>query len=314
MTPTWTPLSVLYRLAAALVLALAFAPMSWSAASAQQVVVVVNGEPITAVDIARRTRLLQLSGNKSPNQKDVVDELVDEKLKLQVARRYKLDITDKEVDAAFNGIALRTRQTPDKFAQALTAAGIGPEMLKARIRADIGWQQIIRGKFQSNFQIGDKDILAALPTDKKDDSSSAVDYTLRPVLFIVQRGSPEAVFAARRKEAESLRTQFQTCDDGLQFARGLRDVAIRNPIIRSSAEFPAQQREVLATTPVGKLTPPEVTQQGIELFAVCAKKETAGGETPIKREVRDKLGQERFVAQGKRYLQELRKNAMIEYR
>ena len=75
-----------------------------------------------------------------------------------------------------------------------------------------------------------------------------------------------------------------------------------------------QQREVLNSTPVGRLTPPDVTQQGIELFAVCAKKASMGGETPIKREARDKIGQERFQAQGKRYLQELRKTAMIEYR
>ena len=31
-------------------------------------------------------------------------------------------------------------------------------------------------------------------------------------------------------------------------------------------------------------------------------------------EARDKMMQERFQAQGKRYLQELRKSAMIEYR
>ncbi len=309
-----TPFFMLPRLAAAIMLALAVAPLSWTPASAQQVVAVVNGEPITAVDIARRTRLLQLSGNKSPSQKDVLEELVDEKLKLQVARRYKLDITDTEVNTTFNSIAARTRQTPEKFTEALNAAGVGADMLKARIKADIAWQQIIRGKFQANFQIGEKDVLAALPTDKKDNSSPAIDYTLRPVLLIVQRGSPEATFAARRKEAEGLRNQFQNCDDGLSLARGLRDVAIRNPITRSSADFPAQQREVLSTTPVGKLTPPEVTTQGIELFAVCGKKETAGGETPAKREVRDRIGQERFAAQGKRYLRELRKTAMIEYR
>jgi peptidyl-prolyl cis-trans isomerase SurA len=302
------------RSAAALFLALAAVPLSWSGAHAQQVVAVVSGEPITAVDVQRRTRLLQLSGNKSPTPKEVLEELIDEKLKLQVARRYKLDITDKEVNTTFNNIAARTRQSPEKFAEALTAAGVGAEMLKARIKADIAWQQIIRGKFQANFQIGEKDVLDALPVDKKDDTTPGVDYTLRPVLLIVQRGSPEAVFAARRKEAEGLRTQFQSCDDGLRFARGLRDVAVRNPIIRSSADFTAQQREVLAGTPVGKLTPPEVTQQGIELFAVCDKKETHGGDTPFKREARDKIAQERFAAQGKRYLRELRKTAMIEYR
>jgi peptidyl-prolyl cis-trans isomerase SurA len=306
--------SIPHRFAAALVVAMAFAPIPWSAARAQQVVVVVNGEPITAVDVAQRSRLIALSSHKSPPREEVVNELIEEKLKLQIAKRYKLEVTESEVNTSFNSIAIRSRTTPQAFAAALAHSGIDVAALKTRLKADIGWQQIIRGKFQATFQIGDKDVLAALETEKKDDATVAFDYTLRPVLLIVPRGSPEPVVAARRREAEGLRNQFQNCDDGLRLARGLKDVAIRDPIVRSSADFAAQQREVLNNTPVGRLTPPDLTQQGIELFAVCAKKATVGGETPLKREVRDKIGQERFQAQGKRYLQELRKNAMIEYR
>jgi peptidyl-prolyl cis-trans isomerase SurA len=306
-------LSIPCRLGAALLLAFAFAAASLSAARAEQVIM-VNGDPITAVDITQRTRLIQLSSKKPPPRQEVVDELIDEKLKLQIAKRYRLEVTDAEVNAAFNNIATRSHTTPAAFAEALTKSGINVDALKMRLRADIGWQQIIRGKFQANFQIGDRDVTAALEAEKKQDSSTAFDYTLRPVLLIVPRGSPEAVFAGRRREAEGLRNQFQNCDDGLRLARGLRDVAIRDSLVRSSADFAAAQREVLASTAVGKLTPPEVTQQGIELFAVCDKKESKGGETPTKRETRDKIGQDRFVTQGKRYLQELRRNAMIEYR
>jgi peptidyl-prolyl cis-trans isomerase SurA len=110
-----------------------------------------------------------------------------------------------------------------------------------------------------------------------------------------------------------LRNQFQNCEEGLRLARGLKDVAVRDPIIRSSADFQAAQREVLNSTPVGRLTPPDVTMQGIELFAVCEKKESKGGDTPTKREAREKIVQDRFATQAKRYLEELRKQAMIEY-
>jgi len=302
------------RLLAAGMLAAAFVALSWSAAGAQQLVALVNGEPITATDIAQRSRLTEISTHKAPPRQQVLDELIDEKLKLQIARRYKLEVTDTEVNTAFNNIANRSRSTPQQFAQALAHAGISPEALKTKLKADIAWQQIIRGKFQGTFQIGEKDVLAALEPNKRDDSSPGIDYTLRPVLLIVPRGSPEAAFAARRREAEGLRNQFQNCDDGVRLARGLKDVAVRDPIVRSSADFAAQQREVLASTPVGRLTPPEVTQQGIELFAVCAKKETTGNDTPTRREARDKLLNERFQEQGRRYLRELRKSAMIEYR
>ena len=119
--------------------------------------------------------------------------------------------------------------------------------------------------------------------------------------------------AARKREAEGLRTRFQGCDEGIRLARGLRDVAVRDMIIRTSSELTAQLREILDNTAEGRLTAPEQTQQGIEVYALCRKREIAS-ELPGKREVREKILQERFVEQGKRYLKELRSGAMIEYR
>jgi peptidyl-prolyl cis-trans isomerase SurA len=283
-------------------------------AAAQQVVVRVNGEPITAIDIAQRTKLIQISTHKTATRQEVLDELIDEKLKLHIAKRYKLDITDKEVDAAFNNIAQRSGNTPEKFAQALNAQGISPEMVKTRIRADMGWGQIVRGKFQSNFQIRERDILDTLQSSRKDDQPAVGhEYTLRPILLIIPRGSPEAVIAARQREAEGLRTRFQNCEEGIRLARGLKDVAIRDPLYRTSADLTRQLREILDSTQEGRLTPPEITQQGIELYALCRKRQTTT-ELPGKREVREQLMQERFADQGKRYLKELRAGAMIEYR
>ena len=58
-------------------------------------------------------------------------------------------------------------------------------------------------------------------------------------------------------------------------ARGLRDVAVRDPITRNSADLSPQLRDLLGNIQVGRLTPPEVTAQGLQMFAVCNKKESA---------------------------------------
>src|SRR5207247_7244843 len=98
------------------------------------------------------------------------------------------------------------------------------------------------------------------------------DYTLRPITFVVQRGSPQSVFEARKREAEGLRVRFQNCADGIAFTRGLPGVVVLNQIVKSSADLPPQLREVLEKTEVGKLTPPEVTMQNVEVYALCGKK------------------------------------------
>src|SRR5215211_7246261 len=92
------------RLAAAL-LSLGLVAGWHVSAAAQQVVARINGDPITAIDIAQRSKLIQVSAHKTPTRQEVIDELIDEKLKLQTAKRYKLEITDTEVDDAFKNIA-----------------------------------------------------------------------------------------------------------------------------------------------------------------------------------------------------------------
>jgi peptidyl-prolyl cis-trans isomerase SurA len=291
------------------------AGLAWSAAcapaSAQQIVARVNGEPITAVDVAQRTRLVQTSTQKVPSRQEVLDELIDEQLKLQTGRRYRLEVGDAEVDGVLAGMAQRMRASREQFEQALGQNGISVSALKRKIRADLMWQQIVRGKFQPSLQVGDRDIATVLDSRKKDANAVGYEYTLRPILLIVPRGAGDNVFEGRRREAEGLRNRFQNCDEGLRLARGLRDVAVRDPITRSSGDLTAKLREVLEGTPVGKLTAPDITPQGVEVFAVCAKKESTGSKVG-ERDVREELFSEKFVAQGKKYLQELRRSAMIQ--
>ena len=302
------------RHAALILLALLGLAALPSPAGAQQVAAIVNGDLITTLDVAQRIKLTELSTHKVQPREQALEELIDEKLKLQVAKRYIVEITEKDVNSAFDNIARHAGATSQKFAESLTAAGISVPALKARIKADIAWSSIIRGKFQAALHVGEKDVLDALAQKKEEKQEAATfQYTLRQILFIVPRGSPASEFDLRAKEAEGLRNKFQSCEEGLPIAQGMRDVAVREPITRASSDVPAQQREVLEKTAVGHLTPPDITLQGVELFALCARTQVSG-ETPGKREVREAISNKRFEAQTKRYLQELRKSAMIEIR
>ena len=282
-----------------------------SAANAQQVVVIVNGEPITALDIEQRSKLNQLSTHKVPARQEILDELINEKLKVREAKKFGLEIPSSDVDAAFASMASRMRITPDQLTEQLAKSGVNTATLKARIKADITWSQLVRGRYQSSLQIGDKDILAA---ESKSNDSVSYDYTLRPILFFVPAGSPETFVEGRKREAETLRSRFQGCDDGITFARALKDVAVRDQVIRSSADIPAELRKVLDGIEVGRLTPPEVTKFGVEMFAICAKKESAADDSLGRRRARETIMVERYEQRSKQYLQELRRGAMFEYK
>ncbi|MCT7009283.1 SurA N-terminal domain-containing protein, partial [Salmonella enterica] len=68
---------------------------------AQSIAVMVNGEPITAFDIEQRAKLNALTGGKTPDRKAVLDELIDEKLKIKEAKKYGVDPTANDIEQSF---------------------------------------------------------------------------------------------------------------------------------------------------------------------------------------------------------------------
>ncbi|HET9687849.1 MAG TPA: SurA N-terminal domain-containing protein [Pseudolabrys sp.] len=278
-----------------------------------QVVVIANGSPITEYDIQQRSKLDTIS-HKNSSRQQVINDLIDDRLKIARAKVYGLEVSDSEVNNAYEGMATRQHITPAQFSQVLERAGISPNTVKARIRAELTWQQLVRGKYASSLQVGESDVTKALKERNEGDAPAVgYIYTLYPIVMVVARGSSEAAISAKRSEAESLRGRFVSCNEGLAMARGLRDVAVRDPITRNSADLTPQLRDLLGNVQVGRLTAPEVTAQGLQMFAVCNKKESTT-ESPLKREMREQIFVKRFESESKKYLDEIRKAAMIEYK
>src|SRR5262249_43257136 len=141
-----------------------------SAARAQQIIVIVNGEPITALDVEQRSKLNQLSHKVAPRQ-EVIEELINDVLKIKEAKKFNFEISESEVNSAFATMATRMRLTPDQLTQMLAKQGIATKTLKQRIKADLTWPQLVRGRYSASLQIGDKDILPPTCDPTPEDSA-----------------------------------------------------------------------------------------------------------------------------------------------
>ncbi|HET9616961.1 MAG TPA: SurA N-terminal domain-containing protein [Pseudolabrys sp.] len=294
---------------AAAVIAGFFLPVAASA----QVVVVANGSPITELDIAQRTKLIATSTRKTPSRQDVIQELIDDRIKIAKAKVYGMEVSDAEVNSSFETMAQRQHMNTQQFSQVLERSGILPQTVKARVRAQLTWNQLIRAKFGATLEVSDADVTKALMETKESDTAVGYIYTLYPVVVLAPRGSAEATLRAKLQEAESLRQRFTACDSGLRMARAMRDIAVREPVTRSSSDLPEQFRNLLASIELGHLTQPEPTDQGLQMFAVCNKRQTTA-DTPAKRQAKEQIFNKRFEVESKRFLDEIRKQAMIEYK
>ncbi|NEW86763.1 MULTISPECIES: SurA N-terminal domain-containing protein [Rhodopseudomonas] len=279
---------------------------------AQSIVVMVNGEPITNFDIEQRSKLNRMS-HKNESRQQVLDDLIDEKVKIKEGKKYGVNPSDSDIDSSFATMASRMRMSTAQMTNMLAAQGIRPDTLKSRIKAEMVWGSLVRGRFKDSLQVSEREIQAQL---KGNDDSKAVEsyeYQLRPIVMIVSRGSGSSSLDTRRKEAEQIRGRITSCAEADRIFKAMPNAAIRGTVVKTSADLPPALRDVLDKTPVGHLTAPEVTKQGVEMVALCGRKQSTA-DTPRKREIREKLFGEKFLAKSKDYLQEVRKAAMIEYR
>ncbi len=306
--PTVSKLHALMAISAAL---LAFVLIGNPAIAQSAIKIVVNDSPITSYDISNRERFLKLISRGRLGQQRAIDELIDEKLKLQEAKRRNVSISDAEVDQAFARIASNTKLTPAKLTQALKQQGVNPTTLKNRIRADLAWSRIVRADARTALNVTEKDVAEALGEEAKTETEIS-EYTVRSIVFVVPKKSSKSYDAQRKREAESFRGRLDGCDKADELAKGLRDVTVRSTKRITEQQF-GNYAEAIAETPVGKATAPRKIPVGYELLAVCSKK-SIKGSSKESQAARNKLRSEAGERYARRKLRDLKSEAMIEYR
>jgi peptidyl-prolyl cis-trans isomerase SurA len=242
----------------------------------------------------------------------VIDELINEKVKIKEGKKFGIDPSGADIDSSFANMGSRMRMSPEQLTKTLENSGIRPDTLKHRMRAEMVWTNLVRGRFKDSLLVGEKDVQAALGENDKQVGES-FEYQMQPIVLIVPRDAAPAAREARMKEAETLRGRIQSCEEANALFKSMQNAAIRATVSKTSADLPQALRELLDKTPIGHLTAPEATKQGIEMVALCSRKPTTA-DTPKKREIRDKMFAEKFEARSKAYLRDVRKAAMVEYR
>src|SRR5258706_8450245 len=172
----------------------------------------VNGEPITNYDIEQRSKLNFLTTHKPASRQEVIDELIDEKVKIKEGKKFGVDPTASDIDQSYAAMSARMRITPEQLTKSLEGKSIQPDTLKAHIKTEMVWTSLIRGRYKESLQVGEKDVAAANQVNRDEkQQAEAFEYKMQPVVLIVPRGSAPAAIEARQNEAEALRGRGQTC-------------------------------------------------------------------------------------------------------
>ncbi|MBM3512659.1 MAG: hypothetical protein FJX59_02975 [Alphaproteobacteria bacterium] len=162
-------LNIAFRGAGALAALAAIAISPWPGAEAQDnamgIAAVVNEDVITVYDVQSRLGMfLATSGlENTPDVQrrvlpQVIQNLIEERLKTQEARRVKIEVEDLEVREAVNSIEAQNGLQPGAFRQLFGERGIDMGTLFSQIEADVAWVKVVRQELSRDIIIPPEEV------------------------------------------------------------------------------------------------------------------------------------------------------------
>jgi peptidyl-prolyl cis-trans isomerase SurA len=384
-------------------------------ADAQNIVVLVNDEPITSGDVAQRMRwnartngfgdrmkailtgdaikerfrqkmiaanphsqgeaqelaekikkeLLEdaksrvLSEGGGISRKTAIDALIDDKLKLQAAKKLDIKITDSEVEQTLiqrtGGDAAeaatpspstdtgaktdaaeqkgggkrrggRSAGAPDAAGGAASGSkpsknakleefyaqfekdGINRKTIQEIIRAQLAWRDVIRRQYGPRLA----SLFAALPNADEKPADADIQFDVRVLRLSVASSDQKAV-SQRILEAENLKEKFTSCAQLPNEAKLISDATVRSIDKAKLASFPKDVQPLILKASEGQMTPPVLVGSAIESYAIC-RKGIAAKAVKTAAEQKPDIRQQEYERFSRRYLQELKQSASIDYR
>jgi peptidyl-prolyl cis-trans isomerase SurA len=136
-----------------------------AAQDSMRIAAVVNEDIISELDIFMRLRLAMLSArlNDTPETRDrlmpqVLRSLIDDRLKLQEARRENISVNPADVEKRIDAIGERNNMSREELSAFLRSNGILVEALADQILAELTWARLVQRKLRPRINITDQEI------------------------------------------------------------------------------------------------------------------------------------------------------------
>lgn len=163
---------------------------------------VVNDEPVSRRDLEYRMRFTLATAGLSDTAEtrrrlmpDVIQSLIDERLKAQEAKRLGIKAEKTEISRVIQRMESQANMPPGGMKDYLDRIGVSLESLTGRIEADILWRQIVNRRYRRGIRISDEEVDEHLARIR---ANAGKPQSLAAEIFIAVDDP------AREREAETL--------------------------------------------------------------------------------------------------------------
>jgi peptidyl-prolyl cis-trans isomerase SurA len=255
-----------------------------------------------------------LAEARPTQRKAALEEIIDERIKLQAAKRLGIAVSEADVTGSILEIAKKNNKNEKEFAAMLAGMGVNIATMKERFRSGLAWRDVVRRQFGHQISIGMQDIERAVAAGASGPNAGTLtDLALVKILLPFPPKSDEKAKAARYADAEKLRKNFTNCRATPGLVQTVAGARLEDLGAREASTFPEPTRSVLLNAKVGEMTPPSIAAGGVELYAVCGREQRSVAESKRDEATRELQAQE-FELLARKHLKSLRQDAVIDYR
>ncbi len=228
----------------------------------QRIVALVNDEPISAYDVVQRLRLTlaSIGGVKDEKQfarlqQQVIRNMVDDLLKLQEAKKFDIEITDRDAEEAFRRQAANFHLKPEEFEAYLARLGIEKQAYLNQMKPEIAWQQLVEGRLGPFAAVSREEAEAELARIKA--SAGEPQYHLSEIYLIVDNPAREdQVRDTARRLVAQLRQGADFAAVARQFSQSASAAAGGDMGWVTAEQLPPVLAKVVAKMDVGAVSDP----------------------------------------------------------
>jgi peptidyl-prolyl cis-trans isomerase SurA len=292
-----------------------------------RVAALVNGEVVTLSELVARSGAEYRRADAMPPGpardkarakalQDAFDLVVAERLVEAEVKNLGIEVTEAQIDGAIDDVKKRNNLSDDTLRQALASEGMDVKTYRARLRKDFENHLLIMAKVQNRVKVSDDDVRNYYQSHPQEFAGDD-QVKLRLILLTVAAGAAPAEDARVKSSGEVVLARLAAGEDFADLARQLS----QGPGASSGGDLgwvkkgtmPIDlERVAFALTPGQNSGLVRAKTGWIILKAEDRRTSSAPGFDDVKERIREKLAGQQAETYRKQYLDELRREALIE--
>lgn len=245
----------------------------------QQIVAVVNDSPISLYDLKQRVLLFMMSsGQQQFSEKDQkylnqqgLQSLVDDKLKVQEAEKYKTVISKGEKEQSFTSYAQQLRMTSKQLEVQLNKVGIRKESMYHQIEASLAWDQVVGGLLMPQVSISDEEIYLIL--DRMTTNKGQLEYhPLEIFLLVSENEKREEIRNAAHQIVGQLKKDISFQQMARQYSQSTTSAVGGDLGWLMKSQLNSEIFTTLKTMETGDISEPLETEDGFYILQLAGKR------------------------------------------